>query len=129
MAERLGPPRAVPQFERVAIVGFGLIGSSIARAARHLNLVRKIVAIDFDEAVLERVRALEIADEATSDLADRVALGSGPIKGIPNALRICSKLPNGGSLGNGRHILVERKAVGAAGAVAAGRHARGAAGR
>ena len=72
MAERLGPPRAVPQFERVAIVGFGLIGSSIARAARHLNLVRKIVAIDFDEAVLERVRALEIADEATSDLADGV---------------------------------------------------------
>jgi cyclohexadieny/prephenate dehydrogenase len=34
--------------------------------------VRKIVAIDFDEAVLERVRALEIADEATSDLADGV---------------------------------------------------------
>ena len=32
--ERLGPPLAEPIFEELAIIGVGLIGSSIARAAR-----------------------------------------------------------------------------------------------
>jgi cyclohexadieny/prephenate dehydrogenase len=69
MPERLGPPRRTPLFQRLAIIGFGLIGSSIARAARHLNLARAIVAIDRDAAVLERVRALGLADEALDDVA------------------------------------------------------------
>jgi len=56
-------------FERLALVGFGLIGSSIARAARRLNLADAIVAVDADAAVLARVRALGLADEATSDPA------------------------------------------------------------
>ena len=56
-------------FERLALVGFGLIGSSIARAARRLNLAGAIVAVDADGAVLARVRALGLADEATSDPA------------------------------------------------------------
>ena len=73
MPERLGPPRAVPLFERLAIVGFGLIGSSIARACRHIRLAGRVVAIDRDEAVLARVRDLGIADEATSDAAAGVA--------------------------------------------------------
>jgi cyclohexadieny/prephenate dehydrogenase len=68
MPERLGPPRQAPAFERVAVIGFGLIGSSIARAARRLNLARTIVAVDHDEAVLARVRELRIADDATADL-------------------------------------------------------------
>ena len=46
MPERLGPPHETPLFERIALIGLGLIGSSIARAARHLNLARTIVAID-----------------------------------------------------------------------------------
>jgi cyclohexadieny/prephenate dehydrogenase len=70
MPERLGPPRAEPLFRRLAIVGFGLIGSSIARAAKRLNLAQKIVAVDRDEAVLERVRALSLADETTADPAE-----------------------------------------------------------
>ncbi|MFL5323829.1 MAG: prephenate/arogenate dehydrogenase family protein [Microvirga sp.] len=69
MPERLGPPRDRPLFERLALVGFGLIGSSIARAARRLNLAGAIVAVDADAAVLARVRALGLADEATSDPA------------------------------------------------------------
>jgi len=69
MPERLGPPRDRPSFERLALVGFGLIGSSIARAARRLNLAGAIVAVDADAAVLARVRALGLADEATSDPA------------------------------------------------------------
>jgi cyclohexadieny/prephenate dehydrogenase len=65
--DRLGPPRAEPIFERLALIGVGLIGSSIARAAREIGLARTIVAIDRDEGVVERVRALGIADEATTD--------------------------------------------------------------
>ena len=48
MPERLGPPREEPLFERLALIGFGLIGSSIARAARRLNLAGAIVAVDAD---------------------------------------------------------------------------------
>jgi cyclohexadieny/prephenate dehydrogenase len=69
MPERLGPPLEQPLFNRVAIVGLGLIGSSIARAVRHLKLAATVVAIDQDEDVLARVRALQIADVATSDVA------------------------------------------------------------
>jgi cyclohexadieny/prephenate dehydrogenase len=69
MPERLGPPRDTPLFERVALVGLGLIGSSIARAARHLNLARTIVAIDASDAVAQRVLELSIAAEATTDVA------------------------------------------------------------
>ncbi len=72
MPERLGPPLEAPLLERLAIVGFGLIGSSIARAAKARNLARGIVAIDRDEAVLERVRALNLADEATADVTQGV---------------------------------------------------------
>src|SRR5215207_5335513 len=68
MPERLGPARATPLFERLAIVGFGLIGSSIARAVKRLNLARAIVAIDREEPVLERVRALGLADAAMTDI-------------------------------------------------------------
>src|SRR3954451_10352767 len=69
MPERLGPPWSEPLFERLVIVGVGLIGSSLARAARHLRLARTLVAVDRDEAVLERVRVLDLADEVSRDLA------------------------------------------------------------
>jgi len=69
MPERLGPPLEKPLFGRIALIGLGLIGSSIARAARHLNLAGTIVAIDRSEEVVARVRELAIADEATTDVA------------------------------------------------------------
>lgn len=69
MPERLGPPRDTPLFGRVALVGIGLIGSSIARAAQRLKLAGTLVAIDSSEAVVARVRDLGIADEATTDVA------------------------------------------------------------
>lgn len=69
MPERLGPPRATPLFGRVALIGLGLIGSSIARAARHLHLAGTIVAVDRSEETLARVRELGLADEVTADVA------------------------------------------------------------
>ena len=79
---------------RLAIVGLGLIGSSIARAARENGLAREIVAIDRDTRVVERVRQFGIADLATADLAEGAAEADlvilcvpvGAIGGVASAL-------------------------------------------
>ncbi|HLJ70517.1 MAG TPA: prephenate/arogenate dehydrogenase family protein [Roseiarcus sp.] len=68
MAE-LGPALAEPLVQRLALIGLGLIGSSIARAARRMNAAATIVAADADPDVRARVAALNIADEIAPDLA------------------------------------------------------------
>lgn len=69
----LGRRRETPLFRRIAIIGFGLIGSSVARAVRALNLAGEIVAIDHDPAVRGRAVALELADLVTDNVAAGVA--------------------------------------------------------
>jgi cyclohexadieny/prephenate dehydrogenase len=59
-------------FKRLAIIGFGLIGSSIARAARKNGLAEEIVAIDRDADVRARITALGLADRVTGDAAKGV---------------------------------------------------------
>ncbi len=59
-------PAALP-FDRIALIGLGLIGSSIARVARAKGLSKEIVAIDRSDDVIARVTALGIADVATTD--------------------------------------------------------------
>jgi cyclohexadieny/prephenate dehydrogenase len=71
--ERLGPPLAEPIFEELAIIGVGLIGSSIARAARHRHAARRIVLADLSVGVLERAKALGLGDVVTDDLARAVS--------------------------------------------------------
>lgn len=66
------PPLAEPLFDELAIIGVGLIGSSVARAARRSNAVRRIVIADCSESALGRAKALAIGDESTSDLASAV---------------------------------------------------------
>ena len=73
MIERLGAPLAEPIFEELAIIGIGLIGSSIARAARHRHAARRIVLADSSVSVLERAKALGLGDLVTDDLARAVA--------------------------------------------------------
>jgi cyclohexadieny/prephenate dehydrogenase len=58
-----------PLFDKVALIGLGLIGSSIARAARHSGAVGAIAALDSSPHVLQRVRELGIADDASGDVA------------------------------------------------------------
>ncbi len=61
-------------FRRVAIIGFGLIGGSIARALRaRPGLAGEIIACENAPAALERVVALGIADHATASAAAAVA--------------------------------------------------------
>jgi cyclohexadieny/prephenate dehydrogenase len=71
--ERLGPPLAEPIFEELTIIGVGLIGSSIARAARHRHAARRIVVADQSIAVLERAKALGLGDVVTDDMARAVS--------------------------------------------------------
>ena len=61
-----------PIFDELAIVGVGLIGSSIARAARRRNAARRIVVADHSVPVLERAKALGLGDVVTDDLARAV---------------------------------------------------------
>ena len=59
-------------FERVAIIGFGLIGSSIARGIRQWKLASEVIAVDRDPAVRARVRELGIVDVVSGDAAQAV---------------------------------------------------------
>jgi cyclohexadieny/prephenate dehydrogenase len=64
---------ADPLFRRLTIIGLGLIGSSIARAARTRGgIAAEIVASDRSQAVLDRVMALGIADRVEIDPARAV---------------------------------------------------------
>jgi len=58
-----------PVFDKLALVGLGLIGSSIARAAREFGAAREIAALDASPEVMARVRELGLADEASGDPA------------------------------------------------------------
>jgi len=60
---------------RVALIGLGLIGSSLARAIRKHRLAATLVACDRDPGVRRRVKALRLADEVTGD-PGRAAAGA-----------------------------------------------------
>lgn len=72
MVERLGPPLEAPIFEELAIVGAGLIGSSVARAARVKRLARRIVIADRAPEVCDRAKALGLGGAVTDDIAGAV---------------------------------------------------------
>jgi cyclohexadieny/prephenate dehydrogenase len=62
----------VPAFNRLALIGVGLIGSSIAHAARRHGLVRSIVATARSAATRKRVVELGLADEVADTNAQAV---------------------------------------------------------
>lgn len=63
-----------PLFRRLALIGVGLIGSSVARRARqHGDLAAEIVANARSQATLDRVAELGIADRVEADPARAVA--------------------------------------------------------
>jgi cyclohexadieny/prephenate dehydrogenase len=61
-----------PVFDRIAIIGFGLIGSSLARAVKANGLARTIVACDQSEEARATIMRLALADEVTDDPATAV---------------------------------------------------------
>jgi cyclohexadieny/prephenate dehydrogenase len=61
-----------PQFNKLALIGFGLIGGSIARAARAQGLVGKIVTSARSEKTRARVKELGIVDDVVETNAEAV---------------------------------------------------------
>ncbi len=54
-------------FDRVTIIGLGLIGSSLARALRRAKLARRIVGCDANAAVRAVAKKLHLADQIVSN--------------------------------------------------------------
>jgi len=91
-------------YERLAIVGCGLIGSSVARAARARGVVGSITVYDTSAAVRERVVALGLADavcadpcEAVQD-ADLVIFATPPLAIGPAAAAVAAHLKPGATV-------------------------------
>jgi cyclohexadieny/prephenate dehydrogenase len=56
-----------PRFERIALIGIGLIGSSLARVVRRDGLADHIAVCARTHATLDKAAALGIADSTTTD--------------------------------------------------------------
>ena len=63
---------AAPHFDRVALIGFGLIGGSIARAARAQGLAGEIVATARSAKTRARIAELGIVDSVVETNAEAV---------------------------------------------------------
>ena len=91
-------------FERMAIVGCGMIGSSVARAARVRGLVREISIYDPDPATRGRLQALNLADETPRSAAeavsgaDLVMFACPPLSIVPAAMEVAAAFAPGATI-------------------------------
>jgi len=74
-----------PLFDRIAIIGFGLIGSSLARAVRKEKLARRVVACDASAAARAAIKKLRLADRVVSSAADAVAGADLVVLAVPQS--------------------------------------------
>ena len=72
-----------PVFDRLAVIGLGLIGGSVVRAARQYGLAREVVVSDASAAVRDRVRVLGFADRVEDLSAEAVRGADGVILCVP----------------------------------------------
>ena len=70
-------------FARVAIIGMGLIGSSLARAIREAMPTVRLTVTDGDAGVRDRVRALDLADDVTDNAGAAVVDAELVILAVP----------------------------------------------
>ncbi|MEM9232610.1 MAG: prephenate/arogenate dehydrogenase family protein [Pseudomonadota bacterium] len=64
---------ADPLYQRVTLIGLGLIGSSLGHAMRRNEVASEIIGCDQSEAVCARAVEIGFVDRATPDLTDSVA--------------------------------------------------------
>jgi cyclohexadieny/prephenate dehydrogenase len=74
---------ADPLFDKIALVGIGLIGSSLARVIRRENLARRISISTRRAETLERACELELGDSYSVDAAEAVADADLVIVSVP----------------------------------------------
>jgi len=72
-----------PLFERVAIIGIGLIGSSLARALKAHGLARHVAAHDIDAGVRASAEKLGVADSVHEAIGEAVAGADLVVLAIP----------------------------------------------
>jgi len=70
-------------FERIALIGIGLIGSSIARDIKELGLARDVVVSTRSEETLKRAEELELGTSYTTSVADAVREADLVIVSVP----------------------------------------------
>lgn len=70
-------------FERIALIGIGLIGSSIARDIRELGLAREVVVSTRSKETLKRAEELELGTSYTTSVADAVTDADLVIVSVP----------------------------------------------
>ena len=70
---------AAPLFERVSIIGIGLIGASLALSMRQQNLATQIVCGDVKPEHVKKALELKLVDEATTELADALSSAALPV--------------------------------------------------
>ena len=73
MPDGLGGPLSEPVFQRLALIGMGVIGSSLALVCRRKGLAREIIASDISPAVRVTVAKLALADQVAETAAAAVA--------------------------------------------------------
>ena len=74
---------ADPVFPRLTVVGFGLIGGSIARAAKAYGLAGHVTAADESPAVRDRIRDLGVVDVVADTLAEAVREADAVVLSVP----------------------------------------------
>lgn len=82
----------MPLFDRVAIVGVGLIGGSIGKGLRARQLASEVVGIGRRKASIERALAVGAIDRGTTRVPDGLAdanavIVATPVAGIVDAIR------------------------------------------
>lgn len=73
MADPVLTPCDRPVFDRVTLIGLGLIGSSLARAIRQAHIAGELTCFDQNPAVQARVAELGLADRVAPTLAEAVS--------------------------------------------------------
>ncbi|WP_404380394.1 prephenate/arogenate dehydrogenase family protein [Caenispirillum salinarum] len=71
-APQPGPRPEAPLFDRIAFIGIGLIGSSLARAVAHHNLARSTVCTAKDPEHLEVAHGLKLTTDTAPTIAEAV---------------------------------------------------------
>jgi cyclohexadieny/prephenate dehydrogenase len=72
-----------PVFQRLTVVGFGLIGGSVARAAKARGLAAHVTAADASPSVRDRVRALGVVDAVVETLAEAARDADAVVLSVP----------------------------------------------
>ncbi len=105
-----------PLFQRVAIIGVGLMGGSLGMALRAKGLAQTVVGVDTSERVLARAREIGAIDEAALGLGAGVAdadcvIVAAPVPAIPRLLEILVPLVPSDALitdiGSTKRLIVE----------------------